>query len=66
MGRCGFHSNCVTSRSCDPLFLHAGATVAGTTDAPTEITADPHPREADIQFILQEIRDYLTPEISGD
>lgn len=41
-----------------------GATVAGTTDAPTEITADPHPQEVDIQFILQEIRDYLSPDIS--
>ena len=42
-----------------------GATVAGTTDAPTEVTADPHPKEFDIQFILQEIRDYLSPDISG-
>lgn len=39
--------------------------MAGTTDAPTEITANPHPKELDIQFILQEIRDYLSPDISG-
>ena len=56
----------VTYGLCNLPCFHTGATVAGTTDAPTEITADPHPREADIQFILQEIRDYLSPEISGD
>ena len=63
MGRCGCYSACVVCGSCDTL---SGATVAGTTDAPTEITANPHPQEVDIQFILQEIRDYLSPEISGD
>ena len=42
-----------------------GITIAGTTDAPTGLTAMPFAREHDIQFILQEIRSYLSSELSG-
>ncbi|CAM9545594.1 glycerol-3-phosphate dehydrogenase, mitochondrial [Lethenteron reissneri] len=38
-------------------------TVAGTTDTPTEITDTPSPREEDIQFILNEVRNYLSPDV---
>jgi glycerol-3-phosphate dehydrogenase len=41
-----------------------GITIAGTTDAPTDITFTPYPREHDVQFILQEIRNYLSKELS--
>lgn len=40
-----------------------GATIAGTTDRPCEVTRNPSPTEEDIQFILQEIRHYLTSDI---
>lgn len=56
----------IVTVSRDPLCKCTGATVAGTTDTPTEVTPDPHPQEIDIQFILQEIRDYLSPNISGN
>ncbi|KAJ5909161.1 Glycerol-3-phosphate dehydrogenase [Penicillium taxi] len=41
-----------------------GNTIAGTTDAPTEITAQPEPSEEDIKWILSEIRGYLAPDIN--
>lgn len=40
-----------------------GVTIAGTTDRPCQITASPSPTEEDIQFILKEIRHYLSPDI---
>lgn len=40
-----------------------GATIAGTTDRPCDVTHHPAPTEEDIQFILQEIRHYLTSDI---
>lgn len=43
-----------------------GNTIAGTTDAPTEITTQPEPSEADINWILKEIRGYLAPDITVD
>ncbi|KAL2803328.1 FAD dependent oxidoreductase-domain-containing protein [Aspergillus granulosus] len=43
-----------------------GNTIAGTTDAPTEITAQPQPSEKDINWILSEIRRYLAPDINVD
>jgi len=43
----------------------AGLTIAGTTDSPTEVTHQPAPREQDIQFILKEIKNYLSPEVHG-
>ncbi|KAJ5660773.1 Glycerol-3-phosphate dehydrogenase [Penicillium longicatenatum] len=43
-----------------------GNTIAGTTDAPTEITRHPEPSEKDINWILSEIRGYLAPDINVD
>lgn len=40
-----------------------GNAIAGTTDAPSEVSQDPMPREEEIQWILDEIRDYLSPDI---
>lgn len=41
-----------------------GNVVAGTTDTPTSVTADPLPQEEEITWILDEIRRYLSPEIN--
>ncbi|XP_064860598.1 glycerol-3-phosphate dehydrogenase, mitochondrial isoform X4 [Oncorhynchus nerka] len=38
-------------------------TIAGTTDTPTEITPHPIPMEEDINFILTEVRNYLSPDV---
>lgn len=40
-----------------------GYTIAGTTDSPTELTHSPEPRETDIQFILNEVKNYLSPDV---
>ncbi|GAB6028310.1 glycerol-3-phosphate dehydrogenase [Chamberlinius hualienensis] len=40
-----------------------GATIAGTTDRSCEVTHHPAPKEEDIQFILNEVRHYLTSDI---
>ena len=48
---------------CTLLLLLQGLTIAGTTDSPCEVTHSPSPTEKDIQFILQEIRNYLNPDI---
>ena len=45
------------------LLLRKGLTIAGTTDSPCEVTHHPSPTEADIEFILKEIRNYLSPDI---
>lgn len=42
-----------------------GLTIAGTTDTPCEVTTSPGPSEKDIQFILNEVKNYLTPDIEG-
>ncbi|KAF1768282.1 hypothetical protein GCK72_000094 [Caenorhabditis remanei] len=39
-------------------------TIAGTTDAPSEVTLSPQPTDHDIEFILQEIRGYLSKDVS--
>ncbi|XP_078408327.1 glycerol-3-phosphate dehydrogenase, mitochondrial [Cetorhinus maximus] len=41
----------------------AKVVIAGTTDTPTEVTSKPVPHEEEINFILKEIRNYLTPEV---
>ncbi|BFZ21890.1 hypothetical protein BsWGS_24929 [Bradybaena similaris] len=38
-------------------------TLAGTTDTPCEVTDSPQPTEKDIQFILNEIRNYLSSDV---
>lgn len=40
-----------------------GLTIAGTTDTPCEVTHSPGPSEQDIQFILNEVKNYLTPDV---
>uniref|UniRef100_A0A915Q298 Glycerol-3-phosphate dehydrogenase n=1 Tax=Setaria digitata TaxID=48799 RepID=A0A915Q298_9BILA len=39
-------------------------TVAGTTDAPVPLTFHPSPNDVDIEFILREIRHYLSSDVS--
>lgn len=41
-----------------------GNTIAGTTDAPTNITQNPIAGEEEINWILKEIQNYLAPEIN--
>jgi glycerol-3-phosphate dehydrogenase len=41
-----------------------GNTIAGTTDAPTEIAQNPVAGEEEIDWILSEIRHYLAPDIN--
>lgn len=43
-----------------------GYTIAGTTDSPTNLTHHPEPREQDIQFILNEVKNYLSPDVRGE
>ncbi|XP_075264256.1 glycerol-3-phosphate dehydrogenase, mitochondrial-like isoform X2 [Convolutriloba macropyga] len=38
-------------------------TIAGTTDLPCEPTFNPKPSEAEISFILDEVRHYLSPDV---
>ncbi|KFO22410.1 Glycerol-3-phosphate dehydrogenase, mitochondrial [Fukomys damarensis] len=38
-------------------------TIAGTTDSPTDITHHPIPSEEDINFILNEVRNYLSCDV---
>ena len=42
-----------------------GKTIAGTTDAPCDVTFSPAPREKEVQFILNEIKNYLSPDVHG-
>jgi glycerol-3-phosphate dehydrogenase len=41
-----------------------GITIAGTTDSPSEVEAEPKPKEDDVEWILQEVRSYLSPDIN--
>ncbi|BHF62051.1 glycerol-3-phosphate dehydrogenase [Sparganum proliferum] len=46
-----------------------GGVVAGTTDEPCAVTESPKPTEKEVDFILSEIKHYLSPDIkvrSGD
>ncbi|RCN34935.1 hypothetical protein ANCCAN_19220 [Ancylostoma caninum] len=38
-------------------------TIAGTTDAPSEVTLSPTPKNSDVDFILQEVRSYLSKTV---
>ncbi|XP_041374020.1 glycerol-3-phosphate dehydrogenase, mitochondrial-like isoform X2 [Gigantopelta aegis] len=38
-------------------------TLAGTTDSPCDVTDYPQPTEKEIQFILNEVRNYLSPDV---
>lgn len=41
-------------------------TIAGTTDSPTDVTSHPIPTEEDINFILNEVRNYLSVDVEGE
>lgn len=41
-------------------------TIAGTTDTPTDVTHHPIPSEDDINFILNEVRNYLSCDVEGN
>jgi glycerol-3-phosphate dehydrogenase len=40
-----------------------GNTIAGTTDSPAPVRRDPRPQEEDVQWILEEVKRYLSPDI---
>jgi glycerol-3-phosphate dehydrogenase len=40
-----------------------GNTIAGTTDTAAPVEAHPYPKEEEIQWILDEVRNYLSPDI---
>jgi glycerol-3-phosphate dehydrogenase len=40
-----------------------GATIAGTTDAPSPVTPTPRASEEDVAFILSAIKDYLAVQV---
>ena len=39
------------------------STIAGTTDTKTEVTANPRPREEEVDWILGEVKHYLSPDV---
>ncbi|WVQ85348.1 hypothetical protein IAT38_007513 [Cryptococcus sp. DSM 104549] len=40
-----------------------GNVIAGTTDSPTNVSQNPIPEEKEIQWILDEVRNYLSPDV---
>ena len=40
-----------------------GNVIAGTTDAPSAVIRDPKPGEEDVEWVLDEVRRYLSPDI---
>ena len=46
-------------------YLYTRMYYIGTTDSFCELTDNPRPTEKEVQFILSEIRSYLSSEISG-
>ncbi|KAF1806464.1 FAD dependent oxidoreductase-domain-containing protein [Mucor lusitanicus] len=40
-----------------------GNTIAGTTDSPTEVSANPVPKEDEVEWILQEVAHYLSDDV---
>lgn len=41
-------------------------TIAGTTDLPCKVTHNPKPTEDEITFILEEVKNYLNPDVEGE
>ena len=41
-------------------------TIAGTTDLPCQVTHNPKPTEDEILFILEEVKNYLNPDVEGE
>ncbi len=60
-----FWCTCKCIRTVFITFSISGRTVAGTTDTPTKLTFSPKPTKSDVQFILDEIKDYLSDDITG-
>jgi len=58
------HAICY-SYEADNNILYCIILSAGTTDHPCKVTDNPTPSEAEIQFILKEIRNYLSPDVNG-
>lgn len=42
-----------------------GKTIVGTTDKKCDVTYNPEPSEEEIQFILNEVKRYVNPDIQG-
>ena len=40
-----------------------GNTISGSTDTPASVSREPHASEEDIRWLLEEVRDYLSPDI---
>ncbi|KAI9468936.1 MAG: FAD dependent oxidoreductase-domain-containing protein [Benjaminiella poitrasii] len=40
-----------------------GNTIAGTTDSPTQVTANPMPKEDEVEWILTEVAHYLSDDV---
>ncbi|KAK4687415.1 glycerol-3-phosphate dehydrogenase, partial [Tremellales sp. Uapishka_1] len=40
-----------------------GNVIAGTTDSPSAVSQNPIPKEEEIQWILDEVRNYLSPDV---
>jgi glycerol-3-phosphate dehydrogenase len=40
-----------------------GSTIVGTTDSPTSVTANPIPQDQDINWILKQVANYLSPDL---
>jgi glycerol-3-phosphate dehydrogenase len=40
-----------------------GNTIAGTTDTPAAVSREPCASEEDIRWLLEEVRNYLSPDI---
>lgn len=43
-----------------------GQVIAGTTDLKCDVTFDPEPTEKEIDFILDQIKKYLDPNVTGN
>ena len=58
------HTHIHTNAHTHTPLCSAGKTIAGTTDSPISVTHSPAPREDDIRFIMNEVKNYLSPNLS--
>lgn len=56
---------CLKLHLANPYLPTCCFVLTGTTDSPCDLTDYPMPSEDDIQFILKEIRNYLSPDVEG-
>lgn len=47
------------------LYPWQNKTIVGTTDVPSIVTFNPKPTEEEIMYLLQEISNYVNPDIKG-